>query len=327
MMRNRRGSGQQRLGVILRPGDRAEALRIREELVAYESQVDILPGIASEPARATLIEQVLESERRTRYVKVLLERELGDQTEDPDNAVFDPLRAAILHFRRGDREEAFWLIFIFVHFGKHRRGGWRYAREVYGKLGQGGRWDWPSVSSDVGEFRTWLDQNRNFIRRPDVPGGFGNHRKYESLAGWSSAGTGAIVSSYVEWVEKAGDHHALFKNAIDRAAGDEELAFDILYRSMAAVHRFGRTARFDYLSMIAKTEFAQIRPGKAYIVGAAGPKTGARSLFDEPESVEAAELESRLQTLESYLRVGFEVLEDALCNWQKSPSYFKPFRG
>jgi Alpha-glutamyl/putrescinyl thymine pyrophosphorylase clade 3 len=311
----------------VRPGDHAEALRIGKQLTTYEAQVGTLPGISSRAARATLVEQLIESERRNRYVKVLLSRELGDLTEDPTYSVFDPLRAAIINFRRGNHEEAFWMIFLFVHFGRHRRGGWRYAREVYGKLGQGGRWDWDSVRSDVGGFRTWLDDNRNLIRQADVPGGFGNHRKYESLGGWSSAGTGAVVSSYVEWVEGAGGHDALFENAIARAAGDEQLAFDYLYRAMGSVHRFGRTARFDYLSMIAKTEFAKIRPGKAYISGATGPRTGAMLLFGQPDSVDASELEAKLQELEEYLAVGFDVIEDALCNWQKSPAFFRPFRG
>jgi hypothetical protein len=38
------------------------------------------------------------------------------------------------------------------------------------------------------------------IRAPGVPGGFGNHRKYESLDADSPRGTGAVVESYVGWV-------------------------------------------------------------------------------------------------------------------------------
>lgn len=311
----------------MRPRDYAEALRIQQQLSAYDSDLTVLRGIHSEVARETFIEQLIESQRRNRYVKVLLGRELGDLTENPNFLVFDPLRAAIINFQRGNHEEAFWLIFIFVHFGKHRRGGWRYAREVYGKLQQGERWDWESIRSSVGEFRAWLDENRGLIRRTDVPGGFGNHRKYESLGGWSSAGTGAVVSSYVDWVEGAGGHRALFDSAIKSVDGDERLAFDRLYRSMGSVHRFGRTARFDYLSMVGKTEFAKIRPGKAYIAGATGPQVGAKLLFGAPDNTSAPELEAKLQELEQYLDVGFDVLEDALCNWQKSPAFFRPFRG
>jgi hypothetical protein len=135
------------------------------------------------------------------------------------------------------------------------------------------------------------------------------------------------VSSYVDWVEDAGGHGALFDDAVASAGGDEEAAFDSLYRSMKAVHRFGRTARFDYLSMVSKAEFAKIRPGKAYIAGATGPQTGAKLLLGESDRVSAEQLEEELRKLESYLHVGFDVIEDALCNWQKSPSFFKSFRG
>ena len=40
-----------------------------------------------------------------------------------------------------------------------------------------------------------------------------------------------------------------------------------------------------------------------------------------------AALEAALTPLRAELNVGFDVLEDALCNWQKSPDEFKPFRG
>jgi hypothetical protein len=311
----------------VRPGDRDESLRLERQLAQYEAREGRLPGIAAQSGRRALIEQLLDSERRNRYVKVLLGRDLGPRTGDPATSAFDPLRAAIINYRQGDRDEAFWLIFLFVHFGKHRRAEWRYAREVYGKLGQGGRWDWNSVSANVGQFRSWLDENSAQIKGVDGPRGFGNHRKYESLGGWTDNGTGAVVSSYVAWVEQAGSHDRLIQDAIARAHGDETAAFDILYRSMGAVHRFGRTARFDYLSMIGKVEFAAIKPGKTYMAGATGPRLGARLLFGASDSVDSSELEAHLNTLEEYLSVGFVALEDALCNWQKSPTLFKPFRG
>ena len=40
-----------------------------------------------------------------------------------------------------------------------------------------------------------------------------------------------------------------------------------------------------------------------------------------------AEMNGVLAKIEDSLGVGYDVLEDALCNWQKSPSVFMPFRG
>jgi hypothetical protein len=56
--------------------------------------------------------------------------------------------------------------------------------------------------------------------------------------------------------------------------------------------------------------------------------TGTRLLFGvEEEHSFASALDERLVELGHYLTVGFDTIEDALCNWQKSPDIFKPFRG
>jgi hypothetical protein len=94
---------------------------------------------------------------------------------------------------------------------------------------------------------------------------------------------------------------------------------------MDAVASFGRTARFDYLTMVGKLGLAQIEPGSTYMQGSTGPLQGARLLFGEAAS--AAALDAWLVELDGVLDVGMQVLEDALCNWQKSPEKFIPFRG
>jgi hypothetical protein len=48
---------------------------------------------------------------------------------------------------------------------------------------------------------------------------------------------------------------------------------------MRAVASFGRTARFDYLTMVGKLGLAGIEPGSTYMQGATGPFTGACLLF------------------------------------------------
>lgn len=93
---------------------------------------------------------------------------------------------------------------------------------------------------------------------------------------------------------------------------------------MRAVARFGRTARFDYLTMLGKLGLAAIEPAFAYLENSTGPIRGARLLFGADET--AAIPERWLVELDAKLSVGMQVLEDALCNWQKSPARFVPFR-
>jgi hypothetical protein len=233
------------------------------------------------------------------------------------------LRGAILMARSGNIEEAGWLLFLYTHFGHHATGGYEYARSVYRGDGSGRHWSWIEVSTNVGDFRSWLGQVSSSIATG--PGGFGNHRKYESLDAWSKAGTGAVIESYVQVFTSAGGHAALFDEVTDSGRRSPPDSFDLLYNALAPVRRFGRTARFDYATAAGRIGLCRAVAGRAYLAGATGPRAGSALLFDEADEAEL--LEGRIALLQSQLEVGFAVLEDAVCNWQKSPTEFKPFLG
>lgn len=310
---------------MMRPRDRELADRIHARLTSFNRDKRRLPGIERPEICNALEEQLLESIHRVKFVEVIRGRPIGALRADPNNELFDPLKAAILHHRAGEVEEAFWLVFLFVHFGKNARGGWRYVREIYGRFGDGGRWNWVSTSTDPKAFREWLHAHQNRLRRPGVPGGFGNHRKRESLDADSANGTGAVVESYVAWVHPPRTHQEMIVQAMAHGANDPKNTFDYLYSSMDSVVRFGRLARFDYLTMLGKLGLANIVPGRPYLEGSSGPRQGAARLFGANESVEV--LDGWIVELDDHLHVGMQVLEDALCNWQKSPDKFIPFRG
>jgi hypothetical protein len=312
----------------VRPREQAIAQQLEDDLLSFDKEHRPLLGIRDKERRSVFVEQLLESIRRVRYIAVVREQELSDRRGDPNDDLFDPIKAAILHQRDGNIDEAFWLVFLFVHFGKHARAGWRYAREVYGRLGEGSRWDWVSVSADPAGFREWLAAHQGQLKRGGVSL-FGNHRKYQSLDAFSPVGTGAAVESYVRWVDPPRTHEEIMDQALKSADGDPRQAFNVLYRSMKVVVSFGRTARFDYLAMVGKLGLAPIEPGSTYMQQSTGPVKGARLLFagDPEASLRAAELDASLVELEAELHVGMQVLEDALCNWQKSPKRFRRFRG
>lgn len=309
----------------MRQRDRVLRAQLESSLLSIDREKRPLPAIRDSAQRQALLEQLIDSIRRVNFVKVLCGRNLSNRRADPNDELFDPLKAAILRKREGNVEEAFWLVFLFVHFGKHPRAGWRYAREVYGRFGGPGRWDWASTSADPSAFRAWLHAHQDDLKREGLPRGFGNHRKRESLDAYSPNGTGVAVESYVRWVNPPRTHQELMEQAFLQADKDPLMAFDHLYHSMEAVVRFGRLARFDYLTMVGKLDLAAIVPGSTFLQGSTGPLRGARLLFGADES--AVTLDRWLVELDSQLDVGVQVLEDALCNWQKSPTKFKPFRG
>ena len=272
----------------------------------------------------------MESIHRVRYVARVLERDISVHRTDPASDLFDPIKAAALHARHGRHDEACWLVFLSVHFGKSLQSGWRYARDIYGALGGTDRWDWARVSGDPARFRAWLAANQNTLKSDGIVRRFGNHRKYQSLEDQKPNGTGAAVQSYVAWVGPPRTHEELFRDALVAASGDERQAFARLYRSMTAVVSFGRTAKFDYLTIIGKLGLAPIEPDSTYMSGATGPLDGARLLFLGSTTANGAtprQLDRWLVELEAQLGVGMQVLEDSLCNWQKSPDNFRRFRG
>jgi hypothetical protein len=301
-----------------RPAVRAN---LQRRLDAFERAEGPLPGLNAD-SRASLLEQLVDSVRRNQFVEYLTTANLSGSALDPtDSDRFDPLRAAALLHRRGEDDEAFWMLFLFIHFGKHRRSGYGYARALYGSLGNGHAWTWTRIVDDLPGFQSWLDVNADALAA--TIGGYGNHRKYESITH-----LGDVVASYVRWVGTPPLHRPLFDQALVDAGNDPELAFAALYKSMRAVHRFGRIARFDYLSMAGKLGLADIQPDKAYFQDSSGPRRGAVLLFTPHDAnTPASKLEEHAAQLRDYLAVPADVIEDALCNWQKTPDRFTPFRG
>jgi hypothetical protein len=313
----------------LRPGDEQLLGTLADRLRSFDGNVRRLPGVARDANRNAFIEQLLESIRRVRYVSVIRQREVSAFRGEPASELFDPIKAAVLRMTEGRRDEAFWFVFISVHFGKHRRDGWRLARDVYGRLGRGAPWDWATTSANPRRFRQWLADAQEALTEDGVKRRFGNHRKYQSLGAWNPNGTGDAFESYVRWVGPERSHDRLVEEALDESGRESRMAFDILYRSMAAVSSFGRTARFDYLTMLGKLELAPIEPGSVYIQGATGPWLGACLLFRGRKDADLRRpmLSDWVSELGAHLGVGMQVMEDALCNWQKNPSRFIPFRG
>lgn len=309
--------------------DLAEAQRLTAALKSFASRNRALPGIRAAQRRKAFVEQLIESIRRVKYIAVIRQRNLSNRRADPSDDLFDPIKAAVIRNRKGNHDEACWLTFLAVHFGKNRRSGWRLTRDVYGALGRAQPWDWRRTSANPTRFRSWLASNKDRLQQDGVARAFGNHRKYQSLDANSTNGTGAAVASYVAWVRRHRTHSQLFQATAAAAGLNPRRTFDDLYRSMSAVASFGRTAKFHYLTMIGKLGLAPIEPGSTYMAGATGPLAGAKLLFatDASGGPNARQLDRWLVDLEAALGVGMQVLEDSLCNWQKHPERFVPFRG
>ena len=313
---------------VMRPKDRDLANRLEEGIEAFEVSAGPLLGITQRVRRDVFLEQLVESVHRVEFVDVIQSKTISPRRMNPADEIFDPIRAAVLYRDCGEYDEAFWLVFLFVHFGKFR-GEWNYIRDIYGALGGAQIWSWTGVSQNLEAFTAWMETHENEIRNGAGPRGFGNHRKYETLRADAQRSPGAVVQSYVNWVAPPRTHIELFETSRSIPDNDSHSRFHALYKSMDSVLSFGRTAKFDYLTMIGKLNLFDISPGSTYMSNSTGPISGAKLFIhnDVNYRVRVQELEEMLSDLDDILNVGKQVLEDALCNWQKSPNRFIRFRG
>lgn len=312
----------------MRPKDIQLAKKLDQRLIKYQS-VQPMPGILTAANRLSFIEQILESIHRIEYTSLIQTRAIHPSRTDPTSDLFDPLKAALLHFQAGDIDEAFWLVFLSVQFGKHLTDGWRLTRDVYGALGTAPYWTWARISNNPAAFHHWLAANLNTFNTDGISRKFGNHRRYETLKlSNTNRGTAAAIESYVAWVGANRGHKLLIDDAKAVVGNDPKAIFDYLYSTMD-VASFARLGKFDYLTMIGKLGLAPIEPGSPYLAGASGPLRGAKLLFVKPNTdvPSVAQLDKQVIDLGHYLEVGMQVMEDSLCNWQKSPSKFVAFRG
>ncbi len=303
------------------------AAKFYEALLDYDATKRKLPGVKANARRESFALQLVDSTRRTRYVATALKRDIGAFRSDPHDERFDPVLGAIIYIRAADVDNASWLAFLSVAFGRSVKSKWELCRAVHGQLGTK-IWTWPEVSKHPLKLCDWINDNAEKIRKGPPPRAFGNHRKYETLRRSGNRGAPHTIYSYIEWILGAGGHKKLFEDTATQANKNPNLAFDILYHNMPVLS-FGRLARFDYLSMLGKLGLTDIKAGSVYLTGSTGPIAGARLLFFDniKAAVDSAALDQSLVDLANHLDVNMQDMEDAVCNWQKSPNVYKPFRG
>ncbi len=317
----------------MRPKDIQVSQFLNAKLCQFEIEIVRLPGLATPQNRLAFVSQLLESIHRIEYVKVISGqlpvngriRQISRNCIDPNQSVFDPLKAAVLEQSSGNHDNACWLVFLATHFGKNLHSGWALARNYYGQLGSGDIWDWHTIVADPKASRKWFRRNQIELF---ATGKFGNHRKYQSIDADKPNGTGDAIESYIEWVKKTGSHIQIIRDLHITHGQNPRTVFAEMYRQLDEVRSFGRTAKFDYLTMLGKLGLAPVEPGSTYMTGSTGPLDGARLLFGEPDG-KPKTLDTHLISLGDILELPFsmQILEDALCNWQKSPAQFIPFRG
>jgi hypothetical protein len=206
----------------------------------------------------------------------------------------------------GDIDEAIWRCFLAAHFGRPSARGERQIQSASRFLCAFRRtpfWTWKRVSKNQEALREWLfdiaDELETLM--------YGNHRKYESQ---KPKHIRSVIESFINLAIDYGSPTDLI--AIDVDEIDD--GFDLLYRRLRPVKRFGRTGRFDFLVLLLDLGFISAEPSRPYLRGSTGPLAGAKLLWGEQSP---KTLDDLAADVSAQLGVSPIVMEDALCNWQK----------
>lgn len=307
------------------------ASTIAQQLKIYLETHQLL-GLSSQERLEVFSLQVADSIRRIEFVKILERRDISNLRANPNSSYFDPFRAALYHKKLGNVDEAFWLVFLATHFGKSQKSGWRLCSEIYGALGQQAPWTWEAICNNVDGFRVWYDQAYRIMSADGATRHFSNHRKYETLKPNAARSIPNVFQSYVEWIGGHHSHMAKIEEGLYAVGHDNNLLFEYLYSSVSKnVTSFGRLAAFDLVTMYSKLGLIETFPQIAYLKDATGPRKGASlMLYGHKESSNNQVMERELRKLAEYLQLGdfsMQIMEDSLCNWQKSPDSYQYFKG
>lgn len=265
-----------------------------------------LPGLKMEESRARFIEEVWKSQKKFRALSMLKLSNSADLYEKE----FDPVKTIMKLFKEGHLDEAVWLSFLTTHFGLDAKNT---IGQFYRKFGEG-LWNWESIYENANSIRNWLISNEKGFK----PLRFGNHRKFETKDPNNPNGTPAVIQSFVEWVQKTGDGRPYQALCVVSQANTPEERFDRLYRGISLI-RFGRTAKFDFLCLLGNLGILKISPPHCYLDESTGPKGGALLMVEgKIKGRVTANIEEIIRRLWLTLGIPVEVMEDALCNWQKA---------
>jgi hypothetical protein len=312
--------------------NKAQILNEIEESLRSFDEFQLI-GIADKTRLRVLARQILDSVRRVGFTNQLRYMKLSPLRKEPYSQLFDPIKAAINYHQGGNYDEACWLVFLFTIFGKSKKSGWRICRDIYGALGQEEPWTWKRITTDYEGFCSWYQNASLAMANDSVARKFGGHRQYESLRyDAKKRPLQKIVRSYIDWVGSHQSHVTRFEIAREEAENDPYRLFDNLYISLNGVLSFGRLSKFDFISMLSKIGLIDAYPPIAYLKNATGPLRGVNLLFfDRYLSHHSATLlEDKLSELAEHMKLGDyekQILEDALCNWQKDPNNYQFFSG
>ncbi|WP_114751871.1 alpha-glutamyl/putrescinyl thymine pyrophosphorylase clade 3 protein [Pleomorphovibrio marinus] len=207
-----------------------------------------------------------------------------------------------------------WIVYLATYFGKSNKSHWELFNRASFRQDQ--------TLIKIEEILAELDNYFNYLLSFEFFEGcsFSNHRKYtaKKLTGYKG------LFRSMEY----------FVNHINSYSPDNEIEFHDMYLTSQKIPNFGRLGGFDFTSALVKCRLNVKEPMSMYANHSTGPLDGLKLLlkFTNNNTSKASQIQLSLDLMDWFINnskifMAGQVLEDAICNWQKNTSRYIRYTG
>ena len=211
-------------------------------------------------------------------------------------------------------ENRAWIIYLATYFGKSNKSKWTlFNRSVFRKDQSIIKFD--QIQSDLDGYFKYL---YSFDFFQDCT--YSNHRKYTAKKLLGSKGLFRSMEYFV--------------NNFELYSSEDEMEFHEMYLLSQKIPNFGRLGGFDFTSSLVKCKFNVKEPKSMYADHSTGPLQALELLLKltNNNSSLASQKQLSWDLMEWFLKkskifMTGQVLEDAICNWQKDTRKYIRYTG
>lgn len=262
----------------------------------------------------TLALQTNDSIKRIEIYQLYKERAL--KAEEQSSSYFHTFVPFVLCQRPSlSSEDKAWFLYLATYFGKSAKSKWELFKRAAFDLDN----NLISVSTVLRDREKYYRHlhHIDFFRNAT----FSNHRKY----------TVKKLEGYNGFIKSA--NH--FLDNLLMFVPPNDISFDEMYRLSLEIPNFGRMAAFDFTASFCKCDLNVEEPKSMYLINSTGPLAGlgdflalsGKKIFSKEEKVKLGNNLLNWFLSNSHIYMVAQVLEDAICNWQKSPRKYVRYFG
>lgn len=197
-----------------------------------------------------------------------------------------------------------WIVYLATYFGKSNKSKWAlFHRATFNQDQSIIKFD--QIQADLDNYFKYLS-SFDFFQDCD----YSNHRKFTAKKLLGSKGLFRSMEYFV--------------NNIELYSSKDEMEFHKMYLLSQKTPSFGRLAGFDFTSSLVKCGFKIEEPKSMYADHSTGPLQALELLLKltKNNSSKASQKQLSSDLMEWFLKnskifMTGQVLEDAICNWQK----------